>query len=101
MSRDIICPKCCEPCEIDTLHEYVSEVVDLMPKASASVSFASVYQTFVTDGCGAAFHLWKWGCEPVTDGRRAIVAELAYLLGDDVDGFAAMCDDLDALGGAL
>jgi hypothetical protein len=99
MSRDIVCPKCCEPCEIDTLHEYVSEVVDLMPAASASVSFASVYQTFITDGCGAALHLWEWGCEPVTDGGRAIVAELAYLMGDDVDGFAAMCDDFDVLGG--
>jgi hypothetical protein len=29
------------------------------------------------------------------------LGELAYLLGDDVDGFAALCDDLDVLGGAL
>jgi transposase len=54
MSRDIVCPKCCEPCEIDTLHEYVAEVVDLMPAAAASVSFASVYETFTTDGFAAA-----------------------------------------------
>lgn len=99
MSRDIVCPKCCEPCEIDTLHEYVSEVVDLMPAAAASVSFASVYETFITDGCGAALHLWKWGCEPKAGGVGAVLGELAYLMGDDVDGFAAACEDLEQLGG--
>ena len=96
---DIKCPVCCEPWDIDELHEYVRDVAEVMPKVSASVSFSSVYDAFKLHGCGVAFDLWKVSCEPDRSGRGVVLAGLADLLGDDVDGFAALCDDLDMLGG--
>lgn len=96
---DIFCPKCCEPCDIDTLHEFVAEMRDLFP--NDGYNFDDTYRRFVSEGCGAAFPGWGWSCEPASPGRGAVLGELAELLGDDVDGFAALCEDLESFGGAL
>ena len=53
------------------------------------------------DGCGVAFQAWKVSCEPDTTGRAEIIGMLADVMGDDVDGFASMLEDLHHMGGAL
>lgn len=96
---DIRCPRCLEPCDVDTLHEFVSEMRELFP--GDGYTFADTYRRFMSEGCSAAFPGWGWKCEPDTSGRGVVLSELAELLGDDVDGFASLCEDLDVFGGAL
>lgn len=98
---DIRCPKCCEPWEIDTVHEYVSDMGDMFPASASVYTFKNVYRLFRTQGCGVAFDGWEVSCEPDRSGRAEIIGMLANVLGDDVDGFASMLDDLNHMGGAL
>jgi len=94
---DIKCPICCEPWEIDTVHEYVREMGEMFPRETHS--FGSVYQTFIARGCGQAFNGWKVRCEPVTSGPGLSFYALGELFGDDVDGYASFCEDFDSIGG--
>lgn len=78
---DILCPKCAEPWEIDSLHEVAED----------HGGFDAAYKSFRTQGCGVAFSSWGTAmCNPVD---RPELYELADLLGDDVDGYAAMIED--------
>lgn len=80
---DIYCPKCGEPYDQDELHE-------------ADQTYAQSARIFRTEGCGML--LDGVACRPESGAdptRAAILQELADLLGDDVDGYAAMCEDLD------
>lgn len=79
---DILCPKCGEPWEMDTLHDYADE---------AGTTYAVVSRTFRRKGCGEAFQMWEVTCEKRA-GSEARSA-LADLLGDDIDGYAALCED--------
>jgi len=88
---DIICPNCCEPWEIDTLHEYAQEAAEMFPKLG--VTFETVRARFMSQGCGSAFDGWKVTCEPVTKGLGLSFYALGELFGDDVDGYAVFCDD--------
>ena len=88
---DIICPVCCEPWEIDTLHEYVREASEMFPRDG--YTFEMVRARFMSQGCGAAFAGWKVACDPDTSGRASVFAGLADILGDDVDGYASFCED--------
>lgn len=96
---DIRCPVCCEPWEIDTLHEWVREASDMFP--GNGYTFRDTYRRFMSEGCGAAFAGWRVSCEPDRSGsgRGLVYAELGDLFGDDVDGYASFCEDVDALGG--
>lgn len=78
---DILCPNCAEPWDMDTLHDV----------ADIHGSFDAAYKVFRTKGCGEAFGDY-YGNHCVPAGRPEL-AELAYLLGDDVDGYASMCED--------
>jgi hypothetical protein len=93
---DIFCTRCGEPWEVDTIHDYVSEVRELYGDA-APETFKSVYAAFVSGGCGAAFPEWKVSCEPDRSGRASVFAGLADIMGDDVDGFASLCADFGGL----
>jgi len=88
---DIICPNCCEPWEIDTLHEYAQEAAEMFPRLG--VTFETVRARFMSQGCGSAFDGWKVTCERDTSGRASVFAGLADILGDDVDGYASFCED--------
>jgi hypothetical protein len=79
---DIICPKCGEPWEFDTLHDYADE---------AETTYADVAKTFRKLGCGKAFANWNVTCH--ADERSAMRSVLADLLGDDLDGYASLCED--------
>ena len=88
---DIYCHRCGEPWEIDTFHDIADE---------RGETYAVVMSAFQREGCGATG--WVAACERATgDGARMrgdLSAALADMLGDDVDGIAAMMEDLGAGG---
>lgn len=75
---DIRCPTCGEPWDLDTLHDN-----DL------GLPFTEAYRRFRAEGCGAV--LFNPECTP--GAADPALAELAALLGDDVDGYAALTED--------
>lgn len=119
---DIYCPKCGEPWDMDTLHEEAAEAYGVPyyvteddrramvrnpaydPDAYA-VHYQAVRAAFQTKGCGEALPFITTGtafgkpCEreaDASDGRltnSAAAAALYDLLGDDLDGAAAMLED--------
>lgn len=84
---DIYCPLCAEPVEIDYLHDVADE---------RDMTFAEVRDEFQSEGCVALLSK----CNPSTFGsdRGRIAAALYDILGDDIDGAAAMLDALDTTG---
>jgi hypothetical protein len=74
---DLICPRCAEPWDNDSLHEN-----------DAELPYDKAYKLFRTQGCGAIFE--GVDCQPTAN---PALAELADLLGDDSDGYAAVVDD--------
>lgn len=80
---DIICPTCREPWDNDTIHEYADEV---------GSTYREVAKVFRTQGCGKAFAEWLIStCHPAEGAETRHL--LADLLGDDMDGYAAMMED--------
>ena len=84
---DILCQRCGEPWDVDTFHDVAAE---------QGVTFTEAVRRFQATGCAATG--WCDPCEPVRSTRTAAAAMLYDLLGDDVDGAAAMLDDFDYLG---
>lgn len=85
---DIRCPICSEPWDLDELHDV------------PGMSFEEARQRFYSEGCGMTFG--SKTCEPAdaqASERAAISSALADLLGDDIDGIAAMEEDYDYLYG--
>jgi hypothetical protein len=92
MSRDLLCPLCGEPWEIDTLHDAAED---------QGHTFGEVLAGFRRRGCVAlsGFSFGLVACNPNGDRRAAGLASALFdILGDDVDGMAA---DLEDLGGWL
>lgn len=84
---DIYCPKCAEPVEIDYLHDVADD---------NGTTFTVELHRFQSDGCKAI----GARCNPVKDrGRASAAAALYDLLGDDIDGAAAMLEDFEMMGG--
>ena len=80
---DIYCPKCAEPLDMDELH-YID-----------GLGFDAARKAFYADGCAGI----GFTCSAGGGGLRADAAAAMYdLLGDDIDGAAAMLDDLEYLG---
>lgn len=76
---DIICPRCGEPWDMDTLHE------------ADGITFDRAREIFFTKGCGILFDGPQ--C-PERDTLAAQASGVLYeLLGDDIDGIAAMLED--------
>lgn len=82
---DVYCPKCGEPIDTYEFHEEVDARDD-------GSDYSEVAGEFRAKGCGA---LWGIGarCNPETTARPE-VSVMYELLGDDMDGAAAMFDDL-------
>lgn len=84
---DVNCPRCAEPWDIDTFHDVADE---------RDSTFTAVQRDFFTRGCGLAFGGKQ--CEQVDSLTAQASGVLAELLGDDVDGIAAMLDDFEYMG---
>lgn len=91
MSQDVYCPKCGEPWEVFSLAEVAED---------SGRSFTDVRRDFTRRGCQAlaGSYFGDVKCSAQVNGGRADVSSALFdLLGDDVDGVAAMLDDLDGL----
>lgn len=76
---DLYCPVCGEPWDIDALHDV------------PGVPFEVARRRFAREGC----RLFGTSHNDIIDADRAAKsAVLHQLLGDDVDGIAAMMEDL-------
>ncbi len=80
---DIYCPKCGEPTDNDSIHDAVNEgIFD---------SYVEGLHAFQSQGCEAFG--WKHG--NINAARAEAMSAMFDLLGDDVDGAAAMMEDFD------
>ena len=79
---DIYCGNCGEPWDIDTLHD-VSEY--------QGISFAEISGNFRVAGCRALDATCN--AETVGSVRATVAGAMLDLLGDDIDGVAAMMED--------
>lgn len=85
---DVKCPKCGEYWDVEEFHYYAEEV---------ECSFDDVYRSFRSIGCGETFSEWNVArCHRKMSAGQSYEA-LADLLGDDVDGYASMVEDLESL----
>lgn len=80
---DLYCSKCGEPWELDTMHDVAEE---------NDMTFNKAVEYFRKKGCAA---LGASCGEPANVGRAMAFAALHDLMGDDVDGIAAMLEDFD------
>lgn len=78
---DIRCPVCGEPWDIDELHEVAKE---------KRVSFSKVRNGFANRGCEAIDASHNANVQP----GAAEAAILFDMMGDDIDGVAALLDDI-------
>jgi hypothetical protein len=102
---DIYCPKCGEPFEIDTLHEFVAEQYPSEPwkdengkynQAEYERIFDITYDAFKLVGCNAInFPHNKETLNPQKNGIYGILMEFA---GDDIDFAASMMDEAESWG---
>lgn len=87
---DILCPVCGEPWDNDSLHEVVSE--------GTFADYKTAAREFRTRGCGVVFGNSACKKDAVATERHGLkstdaAAALYDLLGDDMDGAAAMLED--------
>lgn len=86
---DIYCPRCAEPWNTDELH-YLAEELE--------TTFSDIVTQFGIKGC-EVIPEQSHNQHAQLDNQRALVAAIAYeVMGDDVDGIAAMMEDAEALG---
>lgn len=84
---DIYCSKCGEPWDHDELHEIASY---------NDVTYAETARDFRRNGCAAL----GGTCNKVPNEQVAMMATAASeLLGDDMDGIAAVMDDMIYMNG--
>jgi hypothetical protein len=84
---DVYCRRCGEPWGFDSLHEEAD---------GSGRSFGAVSKDFRANGCRAFTSFGPLSCEPADDVDPRI--GLMYdLLGSDLDGAAAMLEDLGYL----
>jgi hypothetical protein len=82
IKMDIKCHKCREPWDMDSLHDLVSE--------GTYPNFDEAYEAFKQNGCEV---FGTSHGELMSPGEQDMYAELAFTLGDDVDGLASMLED--------
>lgn len=85
---DLYCPKCRELWDNDTFHEVAEEL---------GSTYAKVAAVFRSQGCGAAFRGSAYDPGRHCSASAApdpMVAAMYDMLGDDMDGAAAMFEDM-------
>ena len=104
---DITCPRCSEPWYMDALHDAIDMKYPGRPWDDGSGThnqtaydpyYTAMSETFRTKGCGVAFAdlmgELEVPCNRVDTDRTRSARLLYDLLGDDLDGAAAMLEDL-------
>lgn len=88
---DILCRTCGEPWDNDSLHDRVTELRE--EGASNATNYGTVSADFRARGCRAL----GVNCTPGNVAHPGVDA-IYELLGDDMDGAAAMLEDMAYLG---
>lgn len=88
---DIYCCKCGEPVELDYIHDVVA---DRIAAGDTAATYSIVAAEFRRTGCPAI----GGSCNTDTVAHPAVSA-MYDLLGDDMDGAAAMMEDMDMMSG--
>jgi len=83
---DLYCIKCSEPWDNDEIHYYADEIDSTYDKVGAD---------FRRRGCVA---LGGSTCTPQRNSRTAAAEAMYDMLGDDMDGAAAMFEDMEYSG---
>jgi hypothetical protein len=91
MGMDIYCPKtgCGEPVDMDYLHDVADE---------QGRTYTEVVHDFQARGCEALGESHAVRAASNDSFRAEVMASMFDLLGDDVDGAAAMMEDAEYLG---
>jgi hypothetical protein len=85
---DIYCPRCGEPWDMDELH---FEAEDRAARGDKDATYESVARDFRRRGCAAL----GGQCSDSPNTDRAEAASILYdMLGDDLDGAAALLEDM-------
>jgi hypothetical protein len=92
---DILCPNCGEPWDVYELGEQARETAE-WEGASYEEVYTALRKEFRRKGC-EAFEGGRCS-EPLEREQSALIGEVYDLLGDDIDGAAAMLEDAEALG---
>lgn len=115
---DIYCTRCGEAWDMDCLHDEIDlrgkQGLLKVPAAPASYDwgdpgyqryreayekcYATVREDFLTRGCVALTTYGMAQCEKRESNTTAAMSAMAELMGDDLDGVAAMMDDFAAMG---
>ena len=94
---DILCPKCGEPWDMDSIHDEARERIQA-GSVPASAPYEQVYNglvaLFVRRGCRTFKMLGASPCERVDDERTAAARAMYAMMPDDLDGCAAMFEDM-------
>lgn len=104
---DIYCVHCGEPWELDCLHEETEERVSAIartpnaPRPDYAQVFDIVRQEFYAHGCYALRSAYTGAADSCersegSESIRLAAGALYELLGDDIDGAAAMLEDFIA-----
>lgn len=80
---DIYCPVCSEPMDVLELHTFTGDT---------AADFDDARRIFFSDGCGT---LYNSPCAKNRTLRSEATLALVDVMGDDVDGIAAMLEDLE------
>jgi hypothetical protein len=89
---DIYCRNCGEPWENETLHEVAEQL---------GTTYSKVAKDFSATGCKAfnGSDYETTHCKTASKSMRTMsLGLIADLLGDDMDGYSAMVEDMDYLG---
>lgn len=86
---DIRCPICADPVEIDYLHDIADDT---------GTTFKKVYSQFVSQGCAALNNGRRPSYCQRTD-HGTLVSAMMDIFGDDIDGLAAIFEDIEYAGG--
>ena len=94
---DILCPKCGEPWDMDTLHDEAKARIDAGQVPSVW-AYADVYNAlvrmFTRRGCYALKTIGGIRCTRVDNETTAAARAMYAMMPDDLDGCAAMFEDM-------
>lgn len=87
---DIYCRNCGEPWDNDTLHDVANEL---------GTTYDKIAREFSRTGCKAlACDEYGDMARCISDGRSSARGMVAELLGEDLDGYSSMIEDMEYAG---
>ena len=93
---DVLCPKCREPWELDSIHNRTEELYPELAKTDYQLAFSKAYSQFRAQGC----EFFGTSCY-MPQKRSAALDAIYEIIGDDVDGAISEIQDYEYFFGGL